>query len=115
MPLDVLNSIAIIEIMEPYIARIRPRPEIRDQVDVTYEIEDQSVTLKMIRPDWKNPSEKRAFGYARATYVKKDSTWKIYWLRADGKWHAYRPSPVAKSLPEFLRIVEQDAFGCFSH
>ena len=50
---------------------------------------------------------------ARATYVKRQSLWKVYWQRADLKWHLYEPVPEVNTLEEFLRIVEADEYACF--
>ncbi|HKL26212.1 MAG TPA: DUF3024 domain-containing protein [Desulfuromonadales bacterium] len=50
---------------------------------------------------------------AKATYVKIRKIWKIYWMRADLKWHGYQPDPVVQSIEEFLEIVERDEYGCF--
>jgi len=30
---------------------------------------------------------------AKARYVKIRDVWKIYWMRADCKWHSYPPAP----------------------
>lgn len=42
---------------------------------------------------------------AKATYVKKSGIWKVFWMRADLKWHRYEPVPEVSTLDEFLRIV----------
>jgi hypothetical protein len=34
-------------------------------------------------------------------------------MRQDLKWHAYQPHPVAKSINEFLSVVEKDEYHCF--
>ena len=40
-------------------------------------------------------------------------TWKLYWQRADLKWHGYKPKTEVNSVEEFLEIVEADEYGCF--
>jgi len=35
---------------------------------------------------------------AKTTYVKKSGLWKVYWQRADMKWHSYDPMPEVGSL-----------------
>ncbi|MDC1287827.1 DUF3024 domain-containing protein [Gammaproteobacteria bacterium] len=50
---------------------------------------------------------------AKATYVKKEGNWKIYWMRADMKWHRYEPVPDADNLDEFISVIEDDHYGCF--
>ena len=113
MALDITKSLSIIETMENYISRVRPKPEIRHQLDIGYEIKDQSVILCEIRPEWRNPAEIRAISYAKATFVKNKNAWKVYWQRADLKWHSYDPKPMVKQLSDFLKLVDEDKYGCF--
>lgn len=113
MTLDITKSIDIIETMENYIAKVRPRPEIRSQLDIGYEIQDQSVILQEIRPSWENPREIKRYGFAKTTYVKDKNIWKVFWQRADLKWHSYEPNPTVKQLTDFLELVEEDKHHCF--
>ena len=113
MAFDIKKSVDIIETMENYIAKVRPRPEIRQQLDLGYEIIDQSVILHEIRPVWKNPSESRTIGYAKATFVHDKNIWKVFWQRADLKWHSYTPQPTVGQLSDFLKIVDEDKHHCF--
>ncbi len=96
-----------------YIESKRPAPHLRDQVDLTFRIEGQSVVVYEIREAWNRPGEKIEEFIAKATYVKKSNSWKIYWQRADLKWHSYDPDPQVDTLEEFLSILEKDEFACF--
>lgn len=113
MSLNILNSVDIIETMENYISRVRPEPEIRHQLDISYEIEDQSVILNEIRPRLLDPSKIGKFGYAKATFVKNKNIWKVFWKRADLKWHSYPPQPTVNQLSDFLNLVDEDKHYCF--
>lgn len=113
MALDKTKSDDLIEMLETYISGIRPKPELRSQIDLNYEIKDQSVILNEIRPVWNNPKEQLTLGYAKATYVNSTNVWKVFWKRADNKWHSYKPKPTVKDLKDFLKLVDQDALGCF--
>lgn len=113
MSLDVKKSVEIIEVMENYISKVRPEPEIRDQLDISYEIDNQSIILNEIRPFWANPEEILISGYAKATFIKSTNLWKIFWKRADNKWHSYAPVPEVGKLTDFLKLVDEDKFGCF--
>jgi hypothetical protein len=101
------------KIMEGYLARTRPPVEIRNELDIGYRIENQSVELFEIRPTFKDPGTKIEHAIAKATYVKREGIWKIYWMRADLKWHRYEPEPEAANLEEFLSVIEDDHHGCF--
>jgi hypothetical protein len=48
MSLALLNIVEVIEIMENYVESIRPPESIRDKLDITYRIEDQSVILQEV-------------------------------------------------------------------
>lgn len=113
MTLDITKSVDIIETMENYIAKVRPQPEIRHQLDIGYEIKDQSVTIHEIRPAFRNPKVIETYGFAKATFVKDKNIWKVFWLRADLKWHSYKPKPTVRHLTDFLKLVDEDEHHCF--
>jgi len=96
-----------------YIGENRPAMEIRDEVDLSFRIERQSVLIFEIRPLWENPKEKIEEPIAKATYVKNRSLWKVFWQRADLKWHRYDPDPEVDSIDDFVKIVERDEYACF--
>jgi len=107
------NEIEIIEVMEGYLMSSRPPEEIRDELDINYKIKDQSIIVFEIRPLWSNPKEKMESNIAKATFVKKENVWKIFWFMSDMKWHSYEPNSKVKSLKEFVKIIEEDKHGCF--
>ena len=101
------------KIMGGYLEKTRPPVHIRNELDIAYRIVNQSVELFEIRPAFQRPNEKIEHAIAKVTYVKREKHWKIYWMRADLKWHRYEPSPEVRSLDAFLKIIEEDAYGCF--
>lgn len=96
-----------------FMERRRPPEHIRPELDFGYRLTGQSLELFEVRPRWDKPSEKMEHAIAKATYVKRNETWKVYWQRADLKWHRYDPYPEAKSAEEFLAVVEEDKYACF--
>ncbi|MCB9313361.1 MAG: DUF3024 domain-containing protein [Lewinellaceae bacterium] len=66
-----------------------------------------------MRPQWNNSAIIRRHAYAKASYIKNKDIWKVYWMRSDGKWHAYSPHPVVGQLSIFLKLVEEDKHHCF--
>jgi len=96
-----------------FMAKRRPPENIRNQLDLGYRIENQSVELFEIRPHWQNPNEILETEIAKATFVKTKKIWKIYWMRQDLKWHGYEPCPEVKRFEDFLTVVAEDAFACF--
>ena len=96
-----------------FMEKRRPPIHIRDQLDFGFRIKGQGVELYEIRPMWDDPDKKIEGAFAKATYVKTKKVWKIYWQRADLKWHGYQPEPEVKNIEDFLSVVDQDAHGCF--
>ncbi|EAT16848.1 DUF3024 domain-containing protein [Desulfuromonas acetoxidans] len=101
------------KIVNHYIESHRPEPHIRNQVDLSFRIENQSVIIFEIREVWNQPGKKMESPIAKATYVKKTNSWKLYWQRADLKWHRYEPTPEVKTIEVFLAVLEKDEYGCF--
>lgn len=96
-----------------YTEKRRPDPSIRSQLDLAYRIIDQSFEIYEIRPQWDNPENKLELPVAKATYVKSKKLWKLYWMRADHKWHKYTPYPESSSLEKILKEIEADPHACF--
>lgn len=113
MHLDLPDIVDIIEVMENYVANIRPPEHIRAQLDITYIIDKQNVILQEVRPSFMQPEKTMERGYARATYVRSTNKWKLYWMRASGKWNRYDPIPEVDNLRAFVQLVEEDAYHCF--
>ena len=99
--------------MERFLQRKRPPPHLRAQVDLAYRIEGQSIEIFEIRPRFHDPNTLCEQPVAKATFVKSRRSWRIYWMRADLKWHAYRPVPEVSRLGDFLAQVEKDEYACF--
>lgn len=66
------------KIVGQYIEKRRPAPHIRNQVDLAFRIENQSVIIFELRELWNQPDKKIESPIARATYVKKTNSWKLY-------------------------------------
>ena len=96
-----------------FIEKERPSPEIRDRLDLGFRISGQGFEIFEIRPRFDKPSERIEIPLAKATYVKAKKTWKLYWMRADSKWHRYDPFPESESIEEILETIKKDAHCCF--
>lgn len=111
-----LNDIQLQEIKKAgnaFLEKCRPPEEIRHELDLAFRVEKQSVFIYEIRPAWHNPDERMEKPIAKTTYVQTERYWKVYWKRADMKWHGYIPVPVVKYINEFFDLVDEDEYGCF--
>jgi hypothetical protein len=113
MPVDALHTVDIIEVMENFLSRKRPPEHIRNKLDLTYKIENQSIVIYQIREKFASPGQYIESPVAKATYIKSSNNWKVYWMRANLKWYSYDPKPIVKSLTDFVKLVEEDKHHCF--
>ena len=100
-------------IIGAFINARRPSPHIRDKLDLGFRVADQSVEIFEIRPEWQNPKQKMEHLVAKATFVRTQNLWRVFWMRSDLKWHGYEPNAVVRSLEAFLAVVDRDEYCCF--
>lgn len=99
--------------IKTFVESKRPTEEIREQLDIGYNYDGRSVEILEIRPQWDDPSIIHKYPIAKATYIKSQKLWKIYWKRASGKWQSYEPQSEVTTIQDFLSIIEEDTHGCF--
>lgn len=107
------QTAAIESSMAEFMARHRPPEELRATIDLAWRIKGQSVMIHSIRPSWPDETGTTEEPVAKATYNGTTERWKIYWMRADLKWHSYPPHPEAVLFDEFLALVDEDKNCCF--
>ena len=113
MAIEIFTTLEIIEAMENFLSRMRPPEHLRPKVDIAYKIEGSNIFIFEIRPQWNNEHIILEHPIAKATFVKTKNHWKVFWLRADLKWHSYPPKPIVKTVAEFTKLVEEDKNHCF--
>ncbi len=89
----------------------RPPLEIRSQLDIGFRLEKQTVELFELRRSMRGHRIEEEF--ARLVYVKSRDVWKLYWKRADLKWHRYHPLPESARLDVLLCEIDEDPNACF--
>ncbi len=96
-----------------FIEKRRPAPHIRTEVDLSFRMEGQSVEIFEIRPVFRQPDKIMEHPIAKATFVQATNKWKVFWMRADLKWHRYGPTPVVSRIEDFVALVDGDQHACF--
>jgi hypothetical protein len=99
--------------MSEFLEQIRPPVSIRNEVDIEFKLNNQAIELYEVRPQWDDKSKITRMPVAKIAYTKSSKMWKLYWMRADLKWHKYEPYHIGKTLKELLGVVKQDEYGCF--
>jgi hypothetical protein len=82
-------------------------------IGLGYRCEGRSVIIFLSRPLYRDPSRLGTEDVAKARYAPSRDLWKIYWLKADLKWHIYQPLPEVSQISTFLAEVESDPYCCF--
>jgi hypothetical protein len=113
MAFNDLDMKRIEKALDAFLAKRRPPAHIRAELDISYRIVDQSVEIFEIRPQWNDPSVICHHSFAKATYVRTQNRWKIFWMHATLKWQSYEPAPTVASISEFLDVVDADEYRCF--
>ena len=102
------------ELIEKLIwAKRRPPLHLRDKVREGQRLAGHEIELFLVRPLFFDPTRKVESSIAKTRYVGTRKIWQVFWKRADGKWHRYKPRPGVRSLQAFLKLVDEDEYGCF--
>lgn len=101
------------KLLAEFIDRHRPPAHLRQELDLSSRITGQSVEISETRRAFDDPARKIENPVAQTAFIKSRKHWKIFWQRADLKWHSYTPVPVVPTLEAFLAVVDEDAYACF--
>ncbi len=113
MAFSEFEAIRYDRVIRRFVEKRRPPPNIRHELDLSYRLKDQSVEIFEIRPAWNNPYETLEIRVAKATFVRTRAVWRVFWQRADLKWHRYDPMPEVERLEDFVALVDRDRHACF--
>ncbi|MCJ7615760.1 MAG: DUF3024 domain-containing protein [Desulfobacterales bacterium] len=91
----------------------RSPEHIRDKLRCEYRIQNQDVIIFEVRPRWNNPSEETWAPFAKLKFIRSKNHWRLFWQRADMKWHKYGPLDSSRSLEELVAEIDADTHGCF--
>lgn len=109
--IEIAEHMKVLE--DSFWSRRRPPLHLRDQVREGQRFTDQSIELFIVRPAFNRPGEHIEESIAKVQQVRTQGVWRIFWKRADGKWHGYKPRPKAPTLAAALRVIDEDPHGCF--
>ena len=108
---EIAGHTAVIE--ERFWSRRRPPLHLREKIREGQRLDGFNIELFFARPSFFRPDQIIEEDIARIQWVPARKLWKLYWKRADLKWHACLPQPEAATLADALRIIDEDASGCF--
>src|SRR5699024_9333965 len=100
-------------IVRTFIERSRPPEHLRSQVDLAYTIDDQSIIIFEVRAHWQHPKQKMKNNVAKATWVRSQQIWKIYWHKSYQQMHRNEPRDEDDNAEDFIKEVAEDPNACF--
>ena len=101
------------EVVGEALEKHRPPVHVRNEFDIGFRIDNQSVYIYERRQNWRDKTQYMDTDNAKLTRVKTQKQWKIFWMKRDLKWHGYDPTPVAKNIESAIKVVMSDQYGCF--
>lgn len=91
----------------------RPPIHLRDKVREGQRFVGRTLELFIVRPVLSQPGEHTEESIARIRHMPRLRCWRLFWKRAGGHWQRYRLCAEVGSLADALRVIDEDADGCF--
>ena len=79
------------------------------RVDIT----GSEVVIVSVRPWFQDKTQMIDSPIAKVKWVNTQKVWKLYWMRADLRWHSYPSLPETSSIRTALAEVDRDRDCCF--
>lgn len=84
---------------------------VSDKIKITAEKVRGGYVINETRPRWDgSPGPWTIHPIAKFIFHKPSLSWRIYWMRASGKWWFYG---TYKKLGKVLKVIDEDKNGCF--
>ncbi len=112
MPFSEIELARVQKVLGGFCQR-RNRPELRDQLSLEYRISGHDVVVFERRPRWDGRPGHTESPVAKLKYVRRHGEWRLFWMRADLKWHAYPPLARSTGLARLVAEIDKDPNACF--
>ncbi|WP_299143073.1 DUF3024 domain-containing protein [uncultured Vibrio sp.] len=110
MPFSKFEHARYNKMLNTFIEELRPPANIRHELDIEGELTNQTIEIRESIARWDRSTEKHYRSAAKITYVRTQQCWRLYWMRASGKWEKY---DAFYHLEQALEAVKKDQYGCF--
>lgn len=93
--------------------RRRSPGHLKDKLRLEYSVKGHDVVIVERRPRWDNQSEWTESPVAKLKFIRSVGKWRLYWMRADMKWHEYPGLSSSSCLDELVQEIDADPLACF--
>jgi len=92
--------------------RKRSPPHLKDKLRLEYCVKGHDVVIFERRPRWDNKSEWTETPIAKIKFIRSADKWRLYWMRADMKWHEYPGLSSSNRLADLVQEIDADPLAC---
>lgn len=93
--------------------RKRSPAHLKNKVRLEYSIKGHDVVVYERRPRWDKPDEWMDSPVAKLKWILSAQKWRLYWKRADLKWHEYPGLSSSENLADLVTEIDADPLACF--
>jgi Protein of unknown function (DUF3024) len=86
---------------------------LKDKLRLEYSVKGYEVVIVERRPKWDDPKEWIESPVAKLKFIRSANKWRLYWQRADLKWHEYPGSSSSERIGDLVREIDADPLACF--
>lgn len=87
--------------------------ELKDKLRLVYVGKGHEVIIAERRPRWDNQTEWTESTVAKLKFIRSAGKWRLYWMRADMKWHEYPGLSSSRRLDDLVQEIDADPLACF--
>lgn len=87
--------------------------QLKDKLRLVYAVKGHEVVISERRPRWDNQTEWTETPVAKLKFIRSAGKWRLYWMRADLKWHEYPGLSSSPRLDDLVREIDADPLACF--
>jgi hypothetical protein len=95
------------------LCRKRSPAHLKDKLGLEYSVKGNEVVIVERRPKWDDPNEWIESPVAKLKFVRSTNKWRLYWQRADLKWHEYPGQSSSDRISDLVQEIDADPLACF--
>lgn len=93
--------------------RTRSPARLKDKLRLEYCVKGHDVVIFERRPKWDDKTVWTESPVAKLKFIRSADKWRLYWRRADLKWHEYPGPSSSDRLDDLVREIDADPLACF--